>query len=303
MLTQISFISFSYSVAAAAFSLLLLQLLLRQRQHKYFLLFAVAAGGSALWAAVTAYASSQQLLVTPLQNATELARDAAWLLLLLGLCGYPQQLGWSRHKAGWALLGIAFLLLLIAPLLFDNAEFITLIVARTLIAIAGLLLLEQLYRNIPPEKRWNIKYLCLGLGGILAFDFYLYTHAMLFQQINPDIWSARGLVNAMIVPLIGLTIVRTLKWPADFSVSHRMLFHTATLVSSAIYLLTMALVGVWIKYYGGNWGAILQLIFLFGALSLLLVLLFSGSLRAWFRVLISKHFLVIAMIIGKNGNA
>ena len=56
----------------------------------------------------------------------------------------------------------------------------------------GLVFVEQLYRNVPPEKRWALKFLCLGLGVIFAYDFFLYSHGLLFRHLDPDIWSARG---------------------------------------------------------------------------------------------------------------
>ena len=40
----------------------------------------------------------------------------------------------------------------------------------------------------------------------------------------------------------------------------------------------------------GSWGTVMQAGFLFGAVCLLLVILFSGAFRSWLRVTISKHF-------------
>jgi len=70
------------------------------------------------------------------------------------------------------------------------------------VAIAGMALVEQVLRNTPAERRWTIKYLCIGLGAIFVFDFYLYTDALLFRRVDREIWLARGVVNAMVVPLI-----------------------------------------------------------------------------------------------------
>ena len=41
------------------------------------------------------------------------------------------------------------------------------------IAIIGISLIEQLFRNTSIESRWTIKYLCLGLGLGFFYDFYL----------------------------------------------------------------------------------------------------------------------------------
>jgi hypothetical protein len=69
-----------------------------------------------------------------------------------------------------------------------------------------------------------------------------------------------------------------------------MVFHTSALIASGIYLIAMGAGGYYVRDYGGTWGAVAQTIFLFGAGLLLLILLFSGQLRARLRVLINKHF-------------
>jgi len=52
----------------------------------------------------------------------------------------------------------------------------------------------------------------------------------------------------------------------------------------------MALAGYSIQYLGGSWGGVLQITFLFASGLLLLVLLFSGQIRASLRVWLSKNF-------------
>ena len=50
-----------------------------------------------------------------------------------------------------------------------------------LVAVAALTLVEQLLRNTRPEGKWAIKYFCFGVGGLFAFDLYLYAKALLFK--------------------------------------------------------------------------------------------------------------------------
>jgi len=61
-------------------------------------------------------------------------------------------------------------------------------------------------------------------------------------------------------------------------------------LGAAIYLMVMAAAGYYIRYFGGNWGVVLQMTFWFGALLLLFVTLFSGTIRARLKVFLSKHF-------------
>ena len=159
-----------------------------------------------------------------------------------------------------------------------------------LVAIVGLVLVEQIMRNAHVESRRAVKYLCIGLGVIFAYDFYLYSNALLFQGLNVGLWEARGFVNALAVPVLAIAIARDPRLSLDIFVSRRMVFHTTALLGTGLYLLAMGLGGYYIRVYGGEWGTVVEIIFLFGAGLVLMVLFFSGRVRASLRVFINKHF-------------
>ena len=159
-----------------------------------------------------------------------------------------------------------------------------------LVAIAGLVLVEQIMRNAHVESRRAVKYLCIGLGVIFAYDFYLYSNALLFQGLDVGLWEARGFVNGLAVPVLAIAIARDPRLSLDIFVSRRMVFHTTALLGAGLYLLAMGLGGYYIRSYGGAWGTVVEIIFLFGAGLVLMVLFFSGKVRASLRVFINKHF-------------
>ena len=159
-----------------------------------------------------------------------------------------------------------------------------------LLAVAGLVLVEQIYRNTPLDQRWAIKFLCIGVGGLFVYDFYLYANGLLFKQLDGAIWSARGAVFAMVVPLIAVSASRNPQWSLQVFVSRHVVFHTAALLGAGVYLLAMAAAGYYIRAYGGSWGGIAQAVFLFGAMVLLALLIQSGQLRSRVRVFLGKHF-------------
>ena len=66
--------------------------------------------------------------------------------------------------------------------------------------------------------------------------------------------------------------------------------YTTTLAAGGVYLLTMAAGGYYVRIYGGEWGAVARVVFLFGAVLVLLITLFSGQARAQLKVFLSKHF-------------
>jgi putative PEP-CTERM system histidine kinase len=153
-----------------------------------------------------------------------------------------------------------------------------------------LVLIEQLFRTVSPDSRWSIKPLCVGLGGAVLFDLYLYSDALLFNRIDQDAYSIRGFVHALVVPLVAASTVRSRDWKARIVLSQRAALRSATLAAVGIYLLFMAAAGYYVRYFGGDWGRAFQLALLFAALLLLGIMGFSGSMRAKFRVLVGKHF-------------
>lgn len=287
----------SYGLGAAAYALLAAAWFLTHR-HLVSNAFRldIPAAATALWAALealrTLFQTGRELVAL-----AELFRDMAWIWFLWrnirelrGNDPNSTSLGTLGH--GLSYLGVSALIVQALTLLVPQAKLIYLSYAvfPTLMAIAGMVLVEQLYRNAIPQDRWSLKFLCLALGGMFTFDFYLYSEAMLFSAYSPDIWAARGAVNAMLVPLLWISARRrpAESWPVV--ISHRMAFHTIVMLGAGIYLILMAAAGYYIRIVGGDWGNVLQAVFLFGAGVLLLVVFFSGAARARVRVFLSKHF-------------
>ena len=158
------------------------------------------------------------------------------------------------------------------------------------LAVAGLVCVEQLLRNTPAGRRWHIKHLCLGLGGVFAFDLFVYADATLLGQLDPSLWSAHGAVQALVIPFLAVATARNKEWTLDIGISRQVVFQSTALLGSGVYLLAVAAVGYYIRYFGGTWGATIQIAFLFAALLLLGYLLSSGTLQSKLRVLVSKHF-------------
>jgi putative PEP-CTERM system histidine kinase len=283
----------SYAAAAMAFLFLSVLLVTTWRGRLQGMLLAVACLGTAMWAGVAAYLAARPNAAMLAAEVLEILRSAVWFAFLMVLLGYSRKaVGPLRRVAvGLAVFcGVVLAATLYSGVVSAPRPEIFGIPGRLVLAVIGIVLVEQLYRNVQPQQRWGIKFLCLGLGGMFAYDFYLYSDALLFQHVNADIWAARGVVNAIVVPLLAVATARNPKWSLDVSVSRRILFHSTAMLGAAVYLLAMAAAGYYIRYFGGNWGAMLQVTFLFGAVLLLFVILFSGTLRARLKVFLSKNF-------------
>ena len=158
------------------------------------------------------------------------------------------------------------------------------------LSLVGLMLTEQLFRNSRMEKRWSVKYLFLGLGTLFGYDFLLYTDATLFKALDNNLWLARGYVSSIAVPLLAIAAARNRQWSVDIFVSRKLVFYSTSLLAAGLYLLVMAASGYYIQRYGGDWGDVFLTVFMFMAFVLLVLLLFSDTLRAYIKLNLSKHF-------------
>jgi putative PEP-CTERM system histidine kinase len=282
----------SYALAAAAFLFFSALVIAGWRGRLQGLLLAVASAGTALWAGVCAYFAAWPGVSVLAIELLEVLRNLLWFAFLFVILGYMRRDVRSLRLAAVGMTAyfcvVAALMVYLGGLSWTQPAMFGLL--SLLPPVIGMVLVEQLFRNIHPQQRWGIKFLCLGLGGMFAFDFYLYSDALLFRRVSEEIWSARGVINAIVVPLLAVASARNPSWSVDVSVSRRVVFHSTAMVGAAVYLLVMAGVGYYVRYFGGTWGAALQLTFLFGAVVLLFAVLFSGTLRGRLKVFLSKHF-------------
>jgi putative PEP-CTERM system histidine kinase len=283
------------AVAMAALGLLLLTSW-RGRLQGALLLLAVAV--TVVWAVLLAVQTQWHTIPVQFIWAAESARMVAWCMFLLRMLGHLQSGFVERLRVlRWSVLAGGFVLLLPfddwLPALLPGAGgwlASTRLIGQLLLTVVGLFLLEQVYRNTPWQHRWGIKFLCFGLGALFVYDFYFFAEALLFGRLDTGVWLARGGVNALVMPLIAVSVARNPQWSFDLSVSRAVVIHSTTLMAAGIYLLFMALAGYYIRAYGGEWSAVFQPLFFFGAALLLIVLLFSGQLRSRLKLFVSKHF-------------
>ncbi len=266
-------------------------------------LFLASVSATTLWAATLGLQSLYDYPLLPLIFLLKILRDGLWFWFFLRLLAPAEEQATSWHlsprlrRFGWVLLILCggLVALHVAEWLQPGGVggligYDLRLPGHLLLAIIGLALVEQLFRNTPAQQRWGIKYLCLGLGSGFAYDFYMYADAVLFGRLDIYIWDAGGFVQLLTVPLIAIAAARNPVWSLNLFVSRGVVFHSVAVLAAGAYLLVMAAGGYFIRYWGGEWGAVAQLIFFFGAGLMLLVLLFSGQIRSRFKVFLSKHF-------------
>lgn len=301
MVISIQFLSYLAGGGAFLFLAVLVALSRTGGRYKYFLLaccfltvlWAFSVAGFQ-WIASPAWHGSWTAVV----SALDVIRIAAWLVLLGALLGIRgvRDAGSTIRMVALAILLISLALIFAAPVsdMFwperPQGWLTVQSAGRVMLAVIGLLALENLYRNAEPKVRWAVKYFCFGLGTVLGFDFFFFADAALFGRIDQTFFDVRGFVNALVSPLLAIAVSRATLWDIDIHVSRAAVFHSAALVGSGVYLIGMAAAGFYLKEVGGEWGRILQILFLASALLILLVIFSSGAVRAKVKVWISKHF-------------
>jgi putative PEP-CTERM system histidine kinase len=232
----------------------------------------------------------------PLARGLDLLRYALWLAFLLSLLRpsdggvVPAFARLLRAVAtGGVLVAAALLLADFAPgidVRLGKAQ----VGAALALSVCGLLMVEQLFRNLVDDARWNAKPVCLGLACVFVFDVYLYSEALLFGRFDAEAYSVRGAVHALAVPLLFIASRRGKNWMLRLQVSRTAAFYSATLILAGAYLLFMSGIGYYVRYFGGSWGRALQLGLLVAGMAFFGMLMFSGAMRSWLRVFVGKHF-------------
>ena len=284
-------------LAAGAYLLFLVYLGLAWRGGAAGAALIVAVAGSVLWGLAKSYyflapsAVSLQLAIV-----VEVLRGAGWfsflailIVPLLGGGGGGVR-RWPYFATAAVLAGqlCALGLALVVPEWMGDP--VRAVLAVLLAGVVfGLVLVEQLFRNVPVESRWGLKPLCLALAAGYVFDLYFFADGFLFGRPDSDIWAARGFVATVLIPLIALSAARSPSWTVKISVSREVVFHSTALALSGVYLLVIAAAGYYVRYFGGDWGRALQVALMSAGLLLLGVFVFSGTQRARLRVFVNKN--------------
>jgi putative PEP-CTERM system histidine kinase len=296
----------SHSIGAILFFGLSILLVTKPKYRWHAPLLVAGCLSMALWGILSAFYTADLLDDYRVVALSDVLRNSVWCLCILQILNIsinkianPNKLSnrWYQHKFAGTFLALTCLLLAVNTFWIHTSwlpgsagKYIRLsFIGHIAIIVTGLALIEQLYRNTHPEKRWGIKFFCLAIGSLFCYDFYMYSNAILFNHIDKVTWEVRGAVSAIVAPLIGFSAIRSPKWTAELFPSRQVIYRSTVFVSCGIYLLLMGLSGYYIRHFGGTWGKALQVVFIVGAIMVLMVLISSGTIRSHIKLFLSKH--------------
>lgn len=161
---------------------------------------------------------------------------------------------------------------------------------RLIICVFELLLIENLYLNLPESARWHIAIPCVLLGGLACFDILVSADTVLFHTSSTPLISARVVAMIIVAPLLVLAASRGQRWREPVRLSRAAVFHSATLVLSGSVLLALALAGEVLRRFNNSLGWLAELSLLFAGVIGMLLFLSSRSARSIMHRIVIRHF-------------
>lgn len=161
--------------------------------------------------------------------------------------------------------------------------------SNLVLAVFGIVLIEQLYRNVSTTTRHAIKFFSLGVASLFVYELYLFSQVLVFQSIPSAGWNARGAIYGVAGVFLIVTLSKTDDVP-QVALSRNLVFYTTSLLGAGLLLFLMSTVGYYVKLYGQTWGAALQQVITFSAILGLILISTIPRWRASTLVFINKHF-------------
>jgi len=284
------FVQLGYLASAIAWSLLALMLLLGRRfswPQLHVLAMSLLLTGWALGMVWVAGVSPDIGLVIGVDSIHAFA-----VLLFLGqLVSRGHENRWRLWFARmpWLVLPVSVLLIW-RELSGGAVEFNWSYYLIVFISIAGLLAVEQIYRNAGRLQRRFATLVAISFGLLFIFDLFIYSNAILLGLLDEQLWAGRGFVNAMVVPVLIFALRQELSAESGLFVSRQVVFYSSSLVGVGLYLLVVAFGGALIEEQSGDWGGALKGLFFVASLLVLTLVLFSAAIRRRLKVFIATHF-------------
>ena len=287
----------SYLIASVAFLAGATLLGIGWRGQRTGTLLIVAMLASVLWSALLTYAEWRHTVAVHWILMAEVLRYGAWLVFLsalfsaLPMSGLMRGLRVATH-ALWIVLALycAWPTTGLQHITSHPFNVNVPILGVLVLALAGVMFLEQIFRNVNPEKRWALKFLVITLGMSFAYDIFMYSFAVLYGQFYLSAWAARGFIDALLVPPLLVAAARNPQWSLEVGVSRRVVFYSTSLLVVAFYIISTSIGGYYVRLYGGDWGRVAEITLACFALLIMLLIAFSGQARSRLRLFLHRNF-------------
>ena len=231
-----------------------------------------------------------------LPQLAEAARNIAFLAFMYGIMQNAEGGGQPALKAVYgsvaAVVGLQIVIGGVigeyrdVPFMFEALAATGQMIGLT-IAAGALILVHNLYGQASPESRGALRFPMIALTIMWAYDLHLYTVAYFTRGLAQDLYALRGTVLALLVPLFVLGVRNNSIWRVRLS--RAATFQSVSVIAILAYLFVMMSGARAMELVGGDWGRAAQLGIVLVMSVAALIMLPSGRLRGWFKVVVAKH--------------
>jgi putative PEP-CTERM system histidine kinase len=283
-------ILWSHALAALLFAGLAFAQLRERADSLPRIAFLVALVTSALWALAMAGIGHADIIT----RVAESCRNIAWLIFMFALLRRDPLARTDRAVAtiygvviAVALAGIVLTVTQIDYVEAGTGPVTVRILLRMMVAVGALVLVHHLYSVVAPAARGGIRLAVAALAATWSADLVLYATCYASADWPAEMFAARGLVAAAVVPLLAVAVHRNGDW--SLNISRTVTWQSLTLVALMVYAVATFVVISMIDAFGGGYARVVQTAFVFGSAAALLALLSSPMVKAWLRVMVAKH--------------
>ncbi|MBV9537660.1 MAG: PEP-CTERM system histidine kinase PrsK [Acidisphaera sp.] len=256
-------------------------------------ILALAAAVTAGWAACVAWWPT---LPPSLTVPVDVARSLAWYALALHL--YRRTVSDGRLLSN-AFGTMAWVGLIMAALSFgrvwlngqtDSYLAAGGIAALLSVAVCAILLVENLWFNTDRILRWHVALACVGLTGLFVYDILRAADTMLSGRVSLQLSAGQPLAALLVAPFFALHVLRNRSRAMPIRMSRTVASHSATLIISGVFLISLSVVGETLHQFRSPWGGVAEVGVLFAGMLAVAVLVTSGSARSWVRAVVVDNF-------------
>ena len=283
-----------HTVAAVLFSILSVLMLSRWKDRPKAALVALAAAATAVWAAIQVVGSLGFLNSPIVLLTVEWSRNLAWMITVSSILrDMDESMTIEKAVSKYSAVFIALSTVLVASYVLRSSDPLSMkaiVGGGILLSALILIVIEQIYRNAPFDAQSGLQYLCVGIAGLFVYDFAIFTLTIVNLEMNVDQWAARGFVNAIFAAPLALAAQRSFRLSLDTHIPRQIVLYSLTAIGAGAFLTIMVMGDYYVSNFAGDWSGVLRIALFVVAVSVLMILLVSATIRARVRVFVMKTF-------------
>lgn len=281
------------AAAALSYAAFATLLLLRGSRTWFTVFLVLASSATAVWVAANVLVDGS-LAPGWVADIAGPLKDGAWVALILAVIFRTR-----RSQGMWWILVITASCVVLLDTLFAATGVkvgpllgVTIDSRAThiLTTIVGLMLIENMMRNLSRDQFWAVKLFGIGLVTIFLYELFERLPEFLTGMPVGTLAAALPLIFLMVLPLFVVTAVRNPASALLIHSSRKIIFHSTALFGVGIVLQGTAVAAYYIRNYGGDNATVLSIVVGLSSVMLIAIAVASSSVRSHITNFINENF-------------